>query len=39
MDFPTKLDVSDGVGERCTGGNQVLYGGVLVDCCVCKIFE
>jgi hypothetical protein len=34
-----ELDVSNGLGEHCIGGHQVLNGGVLLNCRVFKIFE
>jgi hypothetical protein len=34
-----ELDVSNGLSERCIGGHQVVDGGVLPDCCICKIVK
>ncbi len=34
-----ELDVSDGFGECCVGGDQVFDGGILLNSCVCQIVE
>ncbi len=34
-----ELDVSNGFGEHCVGGHQVLNGAVLLKCCVCQIIK
>ncbi len=32
-----ELDVDDGFGECCIGGNQVLHGSILLNGCICQI--
>ncbi len=34
-----ELDVDYGFGEHCVGDHQVLYGGILLNGCICKIVK